>query len=537
MVNLPDAKGANVGATGSMLGVVDHLSNGGVETLSPCPVTHFPQHDFVRLLRRRAKNSRFCYLLKGCHAEVIETSPTMSLMLTDVRTDRRHVQSALFVIGADGAHSVLRDQLGIELVGKTGTLQHLINVHFFSRLLAERLRSTIPAMLYFLYSPAGVGVVVAHSLSKGEFVAQIPFFPPLQPAASFSEGRCSRMIQQWIGRAMPIQVKSIRQWRMRVGLASRFQSPNGRCFLVGDAAHQFTPAGGFGMNTGIQDAHNLVWKIVLALRANQAENRYDAEQLLSSYEIERRPVAADNARWSIENYEQTLLVPRAMGLNPSAAKALHFLCTRLPGPLSAKRALFAAAMKLGQQQLAWMDADNPIANYRKRSLRHIFHDARHLTLRLLFPGQDLGFCYAPDMAAGSCLCEAATDPFNYTPSLRIGGRMPHCWIREESGQRLSVLDLPTFTMADDGLPRHVLIMVGAVDQNMWRRADRQIATLHPVATVHIGTPSAPSDAHRFHFCGNRPAFLPLTAAILMRPDGHIQWYTLSPSGVAQPDCL
>ena len=96
LYNLPDAKGAEVGATGSMLGVVDHLSNGGFETLSPCPVTHFPQHDFVRLLRRRAGSSRFCHLLEGCRTDVIETSRQTSLMLTDVRTNRRHVQSTLF---------------------------------------------------------------------------------------------------------------------------------------------------------------------------------------------------------------------------------------------------------------------------------------------------------------------------------------------------------------------------------------------------------------------------------------------------------
>ena len=55
---------------------------------------------------------------------------------------------------------------------------------------------------------------------------------------------------------------------MGVWEASRFRSRGGRCFLIGDAAHQFPPAGGFGMNTGIQDAHNLIWKIAMVLRSD-----------------------------------------------------------------------------------------------------------------------------------------------------------------------------------------------------------------------------------------------------------------------------
>jgi hypothetical protein len=434
------------------------------------------------------------------------------------------VLQAPLVIGADGARSAIRKGLGIDLVAQSGDLQRLINVHFFSLPLAERLRSSMPAMLYFIYSPAGVGVIVAHNLSRGEFVAQIPFFPPLQPFASFSKSRCAQLIQKWIGREIPVQVKSIRQWRMRVSLASRFRSPGGRCFLVGDAAHQFTPAGGFGMNTGIQDAHNLIWKIALALKLKQAGNNVGAEQLLSTYESERRPVALNNARWSIENYEQTLAVPRAMGLNPGAAGVLHYLLDRIPGPLPVKRALFTAAMTLGLKQIILLRSNSAIARHRKRSLMAIFRDAKNQTLQLLFPGQDLGFCYAPQSTDRLIENAFTADPFKYMPSLRLGGRMPHFWIQEKAGKRLSVLDLPWLMMGIDRIPRHIMIIMGAADQTLQKKVEMQTTMAHPATLVFIGTPSEPSGSISFHFNGDKPPFFPRTAAIMMRPDGHIQWF-------------
>ena len=85
-------------------------------------------------------------------------------------------------------------------------------------------------------------------------------------------------------------------------VAARFDV--GRVFLVGDAAHRFPPAGGFGMNTGIQDSHNLAWKLaaVLGGRAKPA--------LLGSYSTERRPIAVANTNLSVRNFDETLDVPR-----------------------------------------------------------------------------------------------------------------------------------------------------------------------------------------------------------------------------------
>src|SRR5690606_14640640 len=82
-------------------------------------------------------------------------------------------------------------------------------------------------------------------------------------------------------------------WRMTRRIANAFRK--GRVFLVGDAAHQFPPFGGFGMNSGIEDVHNLAWKLAFVLRG-RAGNR-----LLDTYDVERRPIAHANADLAFVN--------------------------------------------------------------------------------------------------------------------------------------------------------------------------------------------------------------------------------------------
>lgn len=77
-------------------------------------------------------------------------------------------------------------------------LQNLLSVHFHSRQLGRKL-SANPAMLYFVFNSRVVLVVVVHNLEDGEFVAQIPFFPPLQQSSDFGEKVCKQLIHYAAG--------------------------------------------------------------------------------------------------------------------------------------------------------------------------------------------------------------------------------------------------------------------------------------------------------------------------------------------------
>ena len=80
--------------------------------------------------------------------------------------------SCRFLVAADGAASRTRKALGVDMIGQDD-IQHLVNIHFWAPGLARRLRNERPAMLYFVFNPKAVVVVVAHDLSEGEFVAQV----------------------------------------------------------------------------------------------------------------------------------------------------------------------------------------------------------------------------------------------------------------------------------------------------------------------------------------------------------------------------
>ena len=96
------------------------------------------------------------------------------------------------------------------------------------------------------------------------------------------------------------------RWRIEAVLAERYRE--GRIFLAGDAAHRHSPHGGLGLNTGIQDAHNLVWKL-WAVLAGHAD-----ERLLESYESERRPVGRRNIDFATTAFFGHLAVAGAFGV-------------------------------------------------------------------------------------------------------------------------------------------------------------------------------------------------------------------------------
>jgi 2-polyprenyl-6-methoxyphenol hydroxylase-like FAD-dependent oxidoreductase len=524
LADLPALDQAGSHTAGSLLGVVDHFD--GVVDLghSPAQVTHFAQHDFVKLLRKSVRQSRFCSFLEDRRADIREYPKYVAVKLTDNQTGRQLEVQAKFIVAADGAHSQTRKQLGIELISESGTIQNLMNVHFFSTQLSERLRSRIPAMLYFIYSPHGVAVLVAHTLAHGEFVAQIPFFPPYQQPADFDKNGCIDLLHKLVGAPDSLDVKSIRSWRMGIWEASRFRSKGGRCFLIGDAAHQLTPAGGFGMNTGIQDAHNLIWKIVTALRFQHTDRSESAEQLLPSYEDERRPIARLNAKISIENFNQTLLIPRAIGLALNNANLLSRAIERLPAPSILKRVLFQSAMRLGLKQVGWLNSNHFIARRRRRAVRRIFKDAKQQTLQLLFPGQDLGFVYASGWPeASDKFASDAFDPFEFKPVLKLGGRMPHFWLDGMNGRPVSVLDLPMQAANPGRPPCYVLLVTGDTETGFEKFNEIRNIKFGAFDIVSFELGSDLQDNAHFSFQRKRPSFLPSSFTVLIRPDGHIAW--------------
>ncbi|WP_368896085.1 FAD-dependent monooxygenase, partial [Priestia megaterium] len=121
--------------------------------------------------------------------------------------------------------------------------------------------------------------------NRDEWIYHVAYNPTNgESPEDFSEERCCEILKKAIGVSnLDIVIFSILPWAAAEQTATRFQ--DNRVFLIGDAAHLMPPAGGFGSNTGIQDAHNLAWKLAAVIH-KQAHSR-----LLQTYHDERHYAA------------------------------------------------------------------------------------------------------------------------------------------------------------------------------------------------------------------------------------------------------
>ena len=526
VADLPEKIGGSDSRRSSLLGAVDHFADGPDHRISPTWECNLPQNELEQLLRRAAIKSSFCRSLEGRHAAVAESEHGVEVTLTDVRTGQSETKTCRYAVCADGAHSETRAQLNISRDRKTDVLQNLINVHFISPELSDTIRRTITGMLYFVYSPQAIGVIVNHSLDRGEFVLQLPYFPPHQEAADYSDERCRAIIQQLVGRPVAVDIRSIRPWRLSAWNARRYRSSGGRCFLLGDAAHQMLPAGGFGLNSGIADAHNLMWKLALALQLGREDRPKIVAPLLDSYEEERRSVAENCIETSLKNYHITTTVPAAIGLEPGAVKLLDLAVRWTPLPGFLRRKIFDTALRIGLAQVKLLKKDNIVANIRRQDLEAIFSDPKK-TLSMRFPQLDLGSVYRSGFLEKSKETETDTvDSACFSPRLTAGQRLPHFWLADSGGkqnQKFSSLDLTARAGETEVRTFHVLLILD-VSQSRVKIYERQLLNkFTPMKTIRLSDANGmPGDVF-FASGEDIPSFLPARFAVVIRPDGHVAW--------------
>ncbi|KAL7241199.1 hypothetical protein ACSBR2_006763 [Camellia fascicularis] len=291
---------------GSILGSVDHMQPQDLEqVVSPVSVAHFSQYKLTSLLLKKLDNLDFQVrtsedlggldhrpvrekeILMGHECVSVDSTDNCVKVTASFLNEGQYTERTMhcgILVGADGAGSTVRNLVGINLRGEKD-LQKLVSVHFSSRELGHYLLNERPGMLFFIFNTEAVGVLVGHDLKEGEFVLQIPFYPPQQKLEDFTSEICESLIFKLVGQALAdVDVIDIKPWVMHAEVAEKYMSCDNRIILAGDAAHRFPPAGGFGMNTGIQDAHNLAWKLASVVKG------ISPYSILQTYEIERRPV-------------------------------------------------------------------------------------------------------------------------------------------------------------------------------------------------------------------------------------------------------
>ena len=260
--------------------------NEGVEALSPCRRLFISQPKLEPILRRRAQADGATVL--GGH-EVVgfeQGSSGVTVLARDVATGEERRLHGQYLVAADGAHSRVRELLGIPLEGR-GVFSNSMTIYFdadVSPYLAGKALSVI-----YINNPVLGGVFrFDRSCRSGFLIVNMTGDPARDPDAAdaardVSEARLTALVRSGVGVAdLPVTITAVARWRATASVARRYGE--GRIFLVGDAAHLMPPNGGFGSNTGIHDAHNLAWKLAWALKRSAGDG------LLATYEDERRSV-------------------------------------------------------------------------------------------------------------------------------------------------------------------------------------------------------------------------------------------------------
>ncbi|MET9765214.1 FAD-dependent monooxygenase [Streptomyces sp. NPDC006372] len=211
-------------------------------------------------------------------------------------TGETYTVNAEFLVAADGPRSPIREHLGISQSGP-GALFHNISVTFRSKALKEYVGPQRFIVCY-ITDPQGEGALLPVD-NEERWVVHIPWFPNRgESLEDFTSERCAAHIRAAAGVPdLDVEITGKAPWHASKRVADSYA--RGRVFLAGDSAHEMPPTGAFGSNTGIQDAHNLAWKLAAVLRG------WAGRPLLGTYEAERRPVAVTtSARASQQAVEE-----------------------------------------------------------------------------------------------------------------------------------------------------------------------------------------------------------------------------------------
>lgn len=406
-------------------------------------------------------------------AKVVGIESDSEMVRVTVAKDRTEtLVTADFAIGADGALSWVRDQVGIKMKGMP-PLGQQINVYFHADL--SGLVGDQPGVLYWAINSRTRGVFIAMDGVK-RWTFNIEYNRAVESVDDYPPERCVAILHDAIGAEIDVDVKSVGTWTMTAETAGSYNS--GRVYLAGDAAHRFPPTGGLGMNTGLVDADNLAWKLAAVI------NGWAPPELLESYEAERKPVALSNAQQSITN----AISMAGTGIGPNGAEVAARLESEDPSVATEERARLRAEI---DKQLAHFDALNLEIGYR--------------------------YDRSPIVSSDGTPSYVPEDPArDFDSDAQPGARLPHSELLSD-GATISTLDLvgPDF-----------LLLTGERG-GAWIDALDKCAVSVPTRAVQIGVDIEDVNGTFFDTVG-----IETGGCLLIRPDGHVAFR--SPSATDKP---
>jgi 2-polyprenyl-6-methoxyphenol hydroxylase-like FAD-dependent oxidoreductase len=258
--------------------------NAGVADVSPVRRLFMPQQVLEPIILERAREfgARFEYSTEL--VDFTQDADSVTAVVRDIDSLKERKIRAKYMIACDGNRSPAREKLGIEMSGH-GLLSHSITIYFRADC-SKALRGRNLGVIYltndrvrgfFRLEKTGLGGFFVIFLAGDPKTRESRFI-----ADTIDQDSAVALVRDSVGDPdLDVDVQDIHKWRAVADTAETFQ--RGRIFLAGDAAHTMPPTGGFGGNTGVQDAHNLAWKLAAILRGEAGP------ALADTYDQERQP--------------------------------------------------------------------------------------------------------------------------------------------------------------------------------------------------------------------------------------------------------
>ena len=346
---------------------------------SPCEPVGLSQARLEEIIKNSIQENHVSVRYKTEFIEFVEEEKGILAQLQKESGETCQVR-AKYLLAADGARSPVRKLLQIPALGSED-MGRFVSIYFRANPYPKA--PYRPSAVYFMLGDASFGRFIQSVNCQDEWLMGIKLSPEQsQDNAPFDTDYCLRFIRETFEIPdLDIEILDIGYWNMRVQIAESFRK--GRAFLAGDAAHLLTPAGGYGLQTGIEDVHNLCWKLAAVLRGEMPE------ETLDSYHEERFPTVQSNIDWSKNNQKGYTAI--------------------------------MVAGKLGDQN----------------KLQDVVSEQWPILNSI---GQDIGFSYASSLMVPDGTEALKTSSTQYLPSARPGCRAPHLWLQGPHGV-ISTIDL------------------------------------------------------------------------------------------------
>jgi 2-polyprenyl-6-methoxyphenol hydroxylase-like FAD-dependent oxidoreductase len=277
--------------------IIPSLNVGVDDDLSPCRRLFVSQPGLEPILRARAERAG-AHVLEGHDVVAAEQDDDgVTVTAADVDAGATRTIRAHYLVAAEGAHSAQREALGIPFDGR-GVFSNSITIYFTADLAPQLLGK--PLSVIYINNPTFGGFFRLDKHCQTGFLVVNTVGDASNPdianaAADTSEARLVELVRAGAGVAdLAVRIDGVARWRASSDVARRYF--DGRIFLAGDAAHVMPPNGGFGGNTGIQDAHDIAWKLAYVLKDVAGPD------LLATYEAERRPVGVLTVEQAYSRY-------------------------------------------------------------------------------------------------------------------------------------------------------------------------------------------------------------------------------------------